>query len=170
MSFKTYEQIQFAQSIYVPRPFTWENYTGLWLETRFPLWFRNSVVTAVVVTIITTVIACLSGYAVARLRFPGREAIATLILLLYLVPPALLYIPLYRVLAELGATNSLIASFLSYPTFTVPVGLNLLIYGDVFHWGQLIAASDITTVPMVAVYMFIHRWMVEGLAAGAVKG
>ena len=245
MSFKTYEQIQFAQSIYVPRPFTWENYTSLWLETRFPLWFRNSVVTAVVVTIITTVIACLSGYAVARLRFPGREVVATLILVLYLIPPALLFIPLYRVLAELGATNSLMALFLSYPTFTVPfctwlligffkalpteleeaalvdgatrpqalvrvllplaapgivasaifaftlswneflyalifitdetaitvpVGLNLLIYGDVFHWGQLMAASVITTVPVVALYMFIHRWMVEGLAAGAVKG
>jgi multiple sugar transport system permease protein len=245
MSFKTYEQIQFAQSIYIPRPFTWENYTSLWLETRFPLWFRNSVITAVAVTVITTVIACLSGYAVARLRFPGREVIATLILVLYLVPPALLFIPLYRVLAELGATNSLFALFLSYPTFTVPfctwlligffkalpteleeaalvdgatrpqalvrvllplaapgivasaifaftlswneflyalifitdetaitvpVGLNLLIYGDVFHWGQLMAASVITTVPVVALYMFIHRWMVEGLAAGSVKG
>src|SRR5262245_13178463 len=215
MSFKPYGQTQFAQSIYVPRPFTWENYTGLWLETRFPLWLRNSVITAVVVTLITTVIGCLSGYAVARLRFPGREAVASLILILYLVPPALLFIPLYRVLAELGATNSLMALFLSYPTFTVhfctwlligffkalpteleeaalvdgatrlsallrvllplaapgivasaifaftlswneflyalvfiqdektitvPVGLNLLIYGDVFHWGQLMAA------------------------------
>ena len=53
---------------------------------------------------------------------------------------------------------------------TVPVGLNLLIYGDVFHWGQLMAASVITTLPVVALYMFIHRWMVEGLAAGSVKG
>jgi multiple sugar transport system permease protein len=245
MSFKTYEQIQFAQSIYLPKPFTWENYTGLWLDTRFPLWFRNSIVTAVAVTLITTVVACLSGYAVARLRFPGRELVATLILVIYLVPPALLFIPLYRVLAELGATNSLAALMLSYPTFTVPfctwlligffkalpteleeaalvdgatrpqalfrvllplaapgivasaifaftlswneflyalifiqdetritvpVGLNLLIYGDVFHWGQLMAASVITTVPVVALYMFVHRWMVEGLAAGAVKG
>ncbi len=245
MSFKTYEQIQFAQSIYVPRPFTWENYTGLWIDTRFPLWLRNSLVTAVVVTLITTVVASLSGYAVARLRFPGRGSIASLILILYLVPPALLFIPLYRVLAELGATNHLMSLFLSYPTFTVPfctwlligffkalpqeleeaafvdgatrfkaltrvvlplaapgivasaifaftlswneflyalvfiqdermitvpVGLNLLIYGDVFHWGQLMAASVITTIPVVALYMFIHRWMVEGLAAGSVKG
>jgi multiple sugar transport system permease protein len=245
MSFKTYEQIQFAVSIYVPHPFTWENYTGLWSETRFPLWLQNSLITAVVVTLITTVVASLSGYAVARLKFPGREAIASLILILYLVPPALLFIPLYRVLAELGATNHLSSLFLSYPTFTVPfctwlligffkalpneleeaafvdgasrttaltrvllplaapgivasaifaftlswneflyalvfiqdetritvpVGLNLLIYGDVFHWGQLMAASVITTVPVVALYMFIHRWMVEGLAAGSVKG
>jgi multiple sugar transport system permease protein len=245
MSFKTYEQIQFATSIYVPRPFTWENYGGLWLDTRFPLWLRNSLLTAVVVTAITTVIATLSGHAVARLRFRGREGVASLILILYLVPPALLFIPLYRVLAELGATNSLASLFLSYPTFTVPfctwlligffkalpreleeaalvdgasrtqaqlrvllplaapgivasaifaftlswneflyalvfiqdetsltvpVGLNLLIYGDVFHWGQLMAASVITTLPIVVLYMFIHRWMVEGLAAGAVKG
>jgi multiple sugar transport system permease protein len=245
MSFKTYEQIQFAVSIYVPKPFTWENYVGLWTETRFPLWFRNSLVTATAVTLITTVVASLAGYAVARLRFPGRETVATLVLVLYLVPPALLFIPLYRVLAELGTANSLLALCLSYPTFTVPfctwlligffkalpeeleeaalmdgasraqaflrvllplaapglvasavfaftlswneflyalvfiqdermltvpVGLNLLIYGDVFHWGQLMAASVITTVPVVALYAFIHRWMVEGLAAGAVKG
>ncbi|HEX2436754.1 MAG TPA: carbohydrate ABC transporter permease, partial [Methylomirabilota bacterium] len=202
-------------------------------------------ITAIVVTAITTVVASLAGYAVARLRFPGRESVASLILVLYLIPPALLFIPLYRVLAELGATNSLVSLFLSYPTFTVPfctwlligffkalpteleeaamvdgatrvqalwrvllplaapgivasaifaftlsrneflyaliyiqdetaitvpVGLNLLIYGDVFHWGQLMAASVITTVPVVALYMFIHRWMVEGLAAGSVKG
>jgi multiple sugar transport system permease protein len=50
------------------------------------------------------------------------------------------------------------------------VGLNLLIYADVFSWGQLMAASVITTIPVVALHMFIHRWMVEGPAAGAVKG
>ena len=78
MSFKTYEQIQFAESIYVPRPFTWENYTGLWLDTRFPLWLRNSVVTAVVVTLVTTVVASLSGYAVARVDlFAGATVVVT---------------------------------------------------------------------------------------------
>ncbi len=118
MSFKTYEQVQFATSIYVPRPFTWENYAGLWTETRFPLWLRNSLITALVVTASTTVIAALGGYAVARLRFPGRESVASLILILY---------PLYRVLAEIGATDHLSALFLSYPTFTVPFCTWLLI-------------------------------------------
>src|SRR5262249_57385798 len=75
----------------------------------------------------TTWLAGLAGYAVARLRFPGRESVASLILILYLVPPALLFIPLYRVLAELGATNSLWSLFLSYPTFTVPFCTWLLI-------------------------------------------
>jgi multiple sugar transport system permease protein len=79
------------------------------------------------VTATTTVVASLGGYAVARLRFPGRESVASLILILYLIPPALLFIPLYRVLAELGATNKLSSLFLSYPTFTVPFCTWLLI-------------------------------------------
>jgi ABC-type maltose transport system permease subunit len=33
-----------------------------------------------------------------------------------------------------------------------------------------VAASVITNLPVVALYMFIHRWMVESLAAGSVKG
>jgi len=45
-----------------------------------------------------------------------------------------------------------------------------VIYGNVFSWGQLMAASLITTIPVVALHMFINRWMVEGPAAGAVKG
>src|SRR3990172_5903808 len=102
MSFKTYEQIQFATSLYLPKPFTWENYTGLWTNTRFPLWLRNSLVTAVVGTAVTTVVASLSGYAVARLRFPGREWAASLILILYLVPPPPLFIPLYPLLPHLS--------------------------------------------------------------------
>ena len=71
MSFKTYEQIQFATSIYVPKPFTWENYTGLWSETRFPLWLRNSLVTALVVTATTTVIIALTWRWMFD-AFPGR--------------------------------------------------------------------------------------------------
>jgi len=245
MSFKTYEQIQFATSIYVPNPFTLENYAALWNATGFPVWFRNSTVTATAVTVVTIGISALAAYAVARLRFPGRALMASVVLILYLVPPALMFIPLYRVLSALGATNSLAALVLAYPTFTVPfctwlligffkgvpleleeaalvdganrwlaftriilplvvpgllasaifaftlswneflyalvmiqdesamtvpVGLNLLIYGDVFDWGQLMAGSVITTLPVVVLYMFVVRWMTEGLTAGAVKG
>ena len=48
------------------------------------------------------------------------------------------------------------------------VGLNLLICEDVAHWGQLTAASVTATIPLVVLYTFLHRWVVQGLAAGAV--
>ena len=245
MSFKTYEQIQFAVSIYWPSPFTLSNYTELLFNSRFPLWLRNSFVTATGTTLVTVFMGALGGYALARLRFPGRQFMASSVLILYLVPPSLLFIPLYRVLNGLGVINSLWSLLLSYPTFTVPfctwlligffksipeeleqaamidgasrlqafwriilplaapgilasaifaftlswneflyalifvqdetlmtipVGLNLLIYGEVFLWGMLMAASVLTTVPVVLMYVYLQRWMVEGLTAGAVKG
>jgi len=245
MSFKTYEQIQVARHIYYPDPFTLENYRILLFESRFPFWIRNSFVAAGGTTIVTIVMAALGGYALARLRFPGRQFLASSVLILYLVPPALLFIPLYRVLDGLGVIDSLWSLLLAYPTFTVPfctwmligffksipleledaalvdgasrfqaffriilplaapgvlaaaifaftlawneflyalifiskeevmtipVGLNLLIYGEIFLWGQLMAASVLTTVPVVLLYVYLQRWMVEGLTAGAVKG
>jgi ABC-type glycerol-3-phosphate transport system permease component len=48
--------------------------------------------------------------------------------------------------------------------------LNLLIFGDVFHWSELMAASVITTFPVVGLFMFIHCRTVEGLAAGSAEG
>ena len=53
---------------------------------------------------------------------------------------------------------------------TIPVGLNDLMFGDIFLWGQLMAASVLTTVPVVVLYTYLQRYMVEGLTAGAVKG
>jgi len=126
MSFKTYEQIQFATSIYVPKPFTWDNYTVLWTATRFPLWLRNSLVTAVLVTLVTTIVASLAGYAVARLRFPGREWFASLILVLYLVPPALLFIPLFAVMSTLRLIDTHQGLILAYLSFSVPFSTWLL--------------------------------------------
>src|SRR5205814_433359 len=61
------------------------------------------------------------------LRHPGRDSAPSLLLFLSLIPPALLFIPLYRVLAELAATDPLGALFLSYPAFTVPFCTWLLI-------------------------------------------
>jgi multiple sugar transport system permease protein len=53
---------------------------------------------------------------------------------------------------------------------TLPVGLSGLIMGDVYLWRQLMAASVLATLPVVIFFMFLHKYMVQGLTAGAVKG
>jgi multiple sugar transport system permease protein len=58
----------------------------------------------------------------------------------------------------------------SNEVFTLPVGLNQLIVGDVQPWGQLMAASLLTALPVVIIYMLGQRFMVAGLTAGSVKG
>ena len=52
---------------------------------------------------------------------------------------------------------------------TIPSGLAGLINGDVFQWGALMASSLITSLPPVLIYIIAQRWVVSGLASGAVK-
>ena len=53
---------------------------------------------------------------------------------------------------------------------TLPVGLSTFITGDVYGWGFLMAGAVLTTLPVIAAYMYLQKYMVEGLTAGSVKG
>ena len=53
---------------------------------------------------------------------------------------------------------------------TLPVGLASLIRGDIYLWGPMMAGSVLAAIPVVALYMLANKFVVQGLAAGAVKG
>ena len=53
---------------------------------------------------------------------------------------------------------------------TLPVGLASFITGDVYGWGYLMAGAVLTTLPVIAAYIYLQKYMVEGLTAGSVKG
>jgi multiple sugar transport system permease protein len=53
---------------------------------------------------------------------------------------------------------------------TLPVGLGMMIIGDVQPWGELTAASLLMAIPVFFIYALGQRFMVAGLTAGAVKG
>jgi ABC-type glycerol-3-phosphate transport system permease component len=58
----------------------------------------------------------------------------------------------------------------SNDTKTFTAGLTGLIMGDTFIWGQLMASSVIAIIPILIIYIAAQRYIVEGLAAGSVKG
>ena len=53
---------------------------------------------------------------------------------------------------------------------TVPVAVSYLITGDVFRWGLIMAGSVSAAIPVMVLYYLGQRFVVQGLAAGAVKG
>lgn len=53
---------------------------------------------------------------------------------------------------------------------TLPVGLTDFVRGDTYQWGRLMAGSLIASLPPVLIYFVSQRWVVSGLAGGAVKG
>jgi multiple sugar transport system permease protein len=52
---------------------------------------------------------------------------------------------------------------------TAPVGLTAYVVGDVFYWGQMMAAATILSIPPLLLYLFGQRWVISGWTAGAVK-
>ena len=244
-SFKTEDQMRSLVSMFWPSPFVVENYTQLLTKTDFAIWFRNSAFVAVSSTLVATAIGTLGAYALARLRFLGRAFLSSATLITYLVPPSILFIPLYAQIRTMGLADSLAGLIAAYPSFTVPfvtwllmgyfgsipeeleeaamidgatrfgafrriilplaapgvlaaglfaftqawneflyalvfisdvkqrtlpVGLSTFITGDVYGWGYLMAGAVLTTLPVILVYTYLQRYMVEGLTAGSVKG
>jgi len=96
-------------------------HVGLLLDgTLFIQWLFNTFAISFFVVLLTLLIATPAGYALARLEFPGAENVGIAIFLTYLVPSSLLFIPLARVVTDLGLQNSKWALVLVYPTFTIP--------------------------------------------------
>ena len=244
-SFKNEEQMRSIVSMFWPKPFAVENYQQLLAKTEFAAWYGNSVVVAVSSTLLATGVGTIGAYALARLRFRGRGFLASATLITYLVPPSILFIPLYKQMQGLGMANSLSGLIAAYPSFTVPfvtwllmgyfesipeeleeaamidgatrfgafyrvvlplsapgvlaaglyaftqawneflyalvfitdaklrtlpVGLASFITGDVYGWGSLMSGAVLTTLPVIAAYIYLQKYMVEGLTAGSVKG
>jgi multiple sugar transport system permease protein len=101
-------------------PPTLDHITYLFRETLFARWLLNSLIIGVCVTLITLVTAVPAGYSLARMTSRKGEALGIAIFLTYLVPPTLLFLPLSRIIAELGLQNSMWSLVLVYPTFTIP--------------------------------------------------
>lgn len=245
-SLKTEGQIRrVSQSPFWPTPFTLDVYRTLLAERPFGQWLMNSLTVSIGSTILAVTIGALGAYALTRMRFTGRATFGSLILITYLVPPTVLFIPLFQMIKGLGLSNSLVSLIVAYPTFTVPyvtwmlmsffetipieleeaarvdgasrlqafrmvilpialpglvatalfaftqawneflyaltfissaenitlqVGISRMITGDVFIWGQLMAASTLATIPVILIFLFLQKYNIAGLTAGSVKG
>jgi multiple sugar transport system permease protein len=94
--------------------------TYLFHQTQYPQWMLNTLYVALAVVGITLFFALPAGYALARLAGRWGQTAGVGIFLVYLVPPTLLFLPLSRLIAQLGLQDSLWSLILVYPSFTVP--------------------------------------------------
>ena len=99
---------------------TLEHVKGLLQTTAFPQWLWNTMLIAVVSTLISLVCGTFAGYALARLKFRGSEFLGTAIFITYLVPQTLLFIPLADIVRNMQLGNTPWALMLTYPTFLIP--------------------------------------------------
>jgi multiple sugar transport system permease protein len=229
----------------VPWPLTFEHFATVWNGAGFGVFFKNSVIIAVLTVLLTTVIALAGGYALARFRFRGKGACMVLMLCTQFVPGAMMLIPLFDIFRTTHLINTLwsivvadavfhlplsiilmagfirnipieleeaswvdgcgrfrgfrmtvlpllrpgvvaISSFAfisswnnflfalmflnSQDQFTIPVGLSYMLGEYSVDFGALAAGGVVAVVPVVLVFAYVQRFLVQGLSAGAVKG
>ena len=112
--------------MYSPRPDLWpkaitfEHYEKLFANTSFAQNLVNSLFVAGVTTVLCLVVSIGASYAMTRLQFPGRRFFQKSILLSYLLPTAVMFIPMYVAVSALGFNDNKNGLFIIYPTFVVP--------------------------------------------------
>jgi multiple sugar transport system permease protein len=230
---------------YIPRQPTLENFQRVIVREDLLTNIRNSFSVAMTTTTITVIVSALAAFSIVRYRYRGRDWIGRFILFKYLLPTAMLFVPLYAIVTTLGLGNTQQSLILTYFTFTVPfctwmlmgyfrgipseleeqamvdgctkigalfrillplsapglvasaifsftlawnefllalvftmdhrtmtvpIKLSMMVVGDQYIWGQLMAGAVLASIPVGVLYFLGQRFVVQGLAAGAVKG
>jgi ABC-type glycerol-3-phosphate transport system permease component len=230
----------------IPQPYlAFENFARAWTypHTLFNQYAINSVVIAVVSTILAVALNALAGFAFAKYRFPGRTVLFYLVLATLMVPFQITMIPTYVTVAKLGLINNywgvilpgtasafgifLVRQFMqSIPDelldaaridgcsefgifvriivplsgtvlavlglltflyrwndyllpllvlnrqqmFTLPIGITNFIGEYQAEWSLVMAASIVSIVPTVGLFLFFQRYFVSGIAMTGMKG
>ena len=243
-AFKIEREI-YSELTWIPTEPTLENFNAVIYSFRIPVYLRNTLIVASATTSIVVIISVLAGYALTRLRFPGRAVLARGVLFVYLIPGSLMLIPMYLIIVKIRLQDSYLGLILANMSFAVPfctwlmmgylrsiseeieeaglidgctrltalwyivvplsvpgivtaaififnnvwnefifaliltqdeahrmisVGLSNFYRTDYYMVGPMMAGALIAMAPVVIIYIIAQRFVVSGLAAGAVKG
>lgn len=106
---------------------TLDNFSALFEDPRFLTGALTSVVVTFVATLIVIVLATLGGYAFARLPFPGRRTLASVMVIVQVIPGIVLVIPLYRIVSALGLYDQWVPIMLILAGLNIPFGTWLML-------------------------------------------
>lgn len=124
-SLQTVEELYRGTSL-VPASLQWRNYAFAWNEGNFKTFLPNSLFytgTAVLGILVTSSMA---GYALARIEFPGREAVVFLLLAILIIPLPASFIALYKLLISMGLANSRLGYILILITGGLPISILIM--------------------------------------------
>jgi lactose/L-arabinose transport system permease protein len=225
----------------------WEDLNGRFVSNNNTLGYIrimiNSIVIAVIYTIVATLISAMAGYAFAKFNFRGKKILFSIIILTMTIPYSVVVIPQFLLVArELGLTNTYWAvilpalantlgvffmrqSLLGLPdelldaarvdganelriffqivlpmslpsmaaigivlflaqwndylwpllvltdpsSYTIPVALGTLVGLTNISWGGIMIGTSLATIPFLIMFLFLQRYFIAGIAAGAVK-
>ncbi len=173
-SFKPQSELFRFPMTFLPNQWTGENYRNALSQGNFLLYFSNTVFVAVVATVITVLINIMSGYALAKYIFPGRNIIFFVMIATLMIPLQVIMISIFLQLKRFGMLNSLWGIII--PPSATPTGIFLarqyivnlpdsliesarLDGGKEFtiFWRIIVPLSK-PVIATIAIFSFMWRW------------
>ena len=150
-----------------PHDPTINNFVELINNESFRRYFFNSLWVTVLVVIISMTIAILAAFSLSRVGFKGAQTISTGVFLTYLVPPSLLFIPLFQIIGSMGLLNNTWSLVVLFPTLAVPFCTWILIgyFSSIPKELDEAALIDGASYPQILIQIFIPVAMPGIIAA-----
>ena len=172
-SFKNFKELVSTTAL-LPKVWTLANYEGIFSRVNFIAAFGNSVIAATTVTVATLFTSAVLGYIFAKYHFWGKEQLFLLLLVTMMVPFAVVLVPLYITIGDIGLINHLGGIIVTalWSTFGVFFMRQFMesIPSELIDAARIDGASEwriflgivvpISTAPLaaLAVFVFLGNW------------
>ncbi|MET4213847.1 carbohydrate ABC transporter permease [Bradyrhizobium sp. LA2.1] len=136
-----------------------QNYSRAMTASPLPRFMLNGVLICTIILALQILVCAPIAYALAKLKFPGRHVLFTLVLVSLLIPSQVLALPLFILAYQLGLLNTYAA--LVFPFIVSPFGIFLFrqffntIPDDIVHAARLDGMSELTIVWRIMLPMAI---------------
>ena len=108
---------------FIPQPASLQNYQDVFQRVKFGQFFLNSLLITSAVVILGLLINAMAGYALARLRWPGRNTLLMIVLALMIIPFEAIAVPLFFQITIWGWRNTYVAQILPFVANTFSIYL-----------------------------------------------
>ena len=111
----------------LPKQISFDNFMMAASTGKILLWARNSLIVTTLSVVISTFLAVMAAFAVARMRFKGRQFYLNSMISLMVIPPAVLIVPLFDMIAKAGLINTFPGLIFIYVGLLLPFSIFLLV-------------------------------------------
>jgi sn-glycerol 3-phosphate transport system permease protein len=174
LSLQTDAEITRLPITMIPGTPSFQNFINAWNAAPFAVYIKNSVVIIVSIVILQTLVMVPAAYAFAKFNFRGKSILFGLVLIAFMMPTQITFIPIYYMMAEMKLINTLIPQIV--PFMTNAFGIFLLrqyfmqVPDELIEAAKLDNASELQTLgkimlPMskpgisaIALLSFVGHW------------
>ncbi len=117
--FKSSTEIYQKPPTWIPRDFTFMNFSKVWGQYQLLGYFKSSLIVGIGTTVLNTIIIVPAAYAISRFKFPGRKFMLYFLLIIQMFSPVIVIISLFKIFVQVGLLDSYIGLIFADTVFCI---------------------------------------------------